>query len=914
MILDIFPSYATYTWSEYSANPENYELLEFSTGTLSALVKGQAVMEEEYESKASELIKYEARKAFADAVWISDVEGDIWNVRYEEAYVGTRKELENAEDAVKKGWHLLSEQDTTVSEDNIWESVSSGMMYGYYIKYEETPSDSAGTGDATETVEPDKTGYDYVKIGEWDDEDNFRDLAEAVYVYDADSGTYRLIFVEQDASTASDENPVSGYLMRSVRKVTSENASEYSDSTGVYTFDEENQRYYYAGVLGDYRSFFGGDEGAAEPTATPTAPTPTATATTDVAASPTATATTDVAASPTATATTDVTATPTAANPTATATADTAATPTATTEATAVPTKTPSEEEGTSAEVPTATPTEKSEDLNEGDETSSQGVLGVSRIRFSSLDNVLNTEDTINTEDTTNTENVENTGTGNTYYILEFEYYDSITDPAQVVYQIDRVEEISEEAGEDERPADAYSMYSTGNAASGIALFNTGTGENGQENTEESKAFLYVGPGLGDYRLIDSADVSEDYRNNYAPVKIEMRNATTYFRFTGGCDWLREAVFHSLEDGDNANTDFKLQVVTLRADELTMDLIDKADLVYLENGDAPFIHSGGDSSDSHAELCWLGKEEETAKDEDSGQTIGMTRENLYALVYRAVNEQLPVMLDAAITENDKLSDSNYQALAGIFLKEDLESYLLDARTDKDWLVEHLEDEKYPDKTDNGTNYVNRNIYVINSSTPLVNGDFKEEFTQESAQDGFEEVLDFIEAENELSKKQEEDQIPETVSKARAIEYIINYAVGLVADYTDLKILELQPSSNDNPDLYGENTDGGTTLYFKRSEQGSVKKQVLRSSSEVDVDVTVKSPEAFNSEWTDLNSTYNLIFIGLDGQKLNHSSDLWDTIIYNDEELEGKLYHSGDLAAGTDERYDAVEEAIAGLVS
>ena len=47
------------------------------------------------------------------------------------------------------------------------------------------------------------------------------------------------------------------------------------------------------------------------------------------------------------------------------------------------------------------------------------------------------------------------------------------------------------------------------------------------------------------------------------------------------------------------------------------------------------------------------------------------------------------------------------------------------------------------KTDNGNYYVNRNVYVVNSGTPLVNRDFPESIDGGSAESGFSEVLNLI---------------------------------------------------------------------------------------------------------------------------------------------------------------------------
>ena len=49
-----------------------------------------------------------------------------------------------------------------------------------------------------------------------------------------------------------------------------------------------------------------------------------------------------------------------------------------------------------------------------------------------------------------------------------------------------------------------------------------------------------------------------------------------------------------------------------------------------------------------------------------------------------------------------------------------------------------------------------------------------------------EVLAALKAEN--STLSDDDKISEIVSKARAVQYIINYAVGLISDFRDIRVL------------------------------------------------------------------------------------------------------------------------------
>jgi hypothetical protein len=439
--------------------------------------------------------------------------------------------------------------------------------------------------------------------------------------------------------------------------------------------------------------------------------------------------------------------------------------------------------------------------------------------------------------------------------------------------------------------ASASASAGTSPAAVSVALLSA-------TPVKTDKVFLYVGPGAGDYKLTDEADLSDADKKKQAPVWMEVRNAPTYFRFNGGCDWLKQYVFHALSGGDNANENFKIEVRTIRADLLTQDMIKQADLVYLESGTAPFINQ----ESTKVKLQYLTSDTQKVTENGNEVIKGLTRQNAYALVYRAAVELLPVIVDYNAVTNDQYSKLDYQGLAKMLMKEDLENYVKDARTRPDWLFENLENSNYPNRSDNGNHYVNRNVYVVNSGTPLVNRDFPESIDGGSAESGFSEVLNLIRSENVLLP--EENRIPENVSKAKAIEYIINYSVGFIADFTDLRILELQPTSNDKADLQAENpTDSSTTLYWQRNATGAIKKQVLRSSRKVDVKVTTKAAAAFNSEWEDINEKYNLVFIGLDGQKLNYAAGLWSGTVYNNTDLNNKLYHTGDRAAGTDGQYD-----------
>ncbi len=842
VILDIVPSFATYKWDDQTS-------YEISTGTLGYLSNGQSPMAADYmriyKEHSAELSTYEKRAELINAIWkYGNGSGDTF-FQYEEAYGSgsTRKEL-NTPDA--NGWQLLI--------DSVTEH--SGLMKGYYKKIEEDP-----TGE-----EVDRTGYDYDKVGDWIDGEGYGEASQSIYQFDPDKGTYRLLFnaVGGSGSTGYTE----GYVIRSTIQITEENRKNYSSETGLYTRDDAGV-FVYAGTIASVFQ-------------------------TGNSLSPDEYYDNQELSATTTTVSNEVN----------------YAIPVSSIYYSTV--QQPKAENGEEEDPDNDDNTENNGDPdNNGDtENNDNPDSNGQPENNGDPDNNGDTENNDNPDSNGEPENNDNPDSngepenndaadsngnqGTEYYVVTFEYANELTEgDERSLYAIESAQKlVSEGSG---RPYDLYVLNTESPKSNGASPDDeeADTQEQAQtysstavqavpSNVTTDKVFRYVGAEQGQYKLTDEADLSDADKAGQAPVWMKVQNAPTYFRFKSGCDWLKQYVFHTLPGGDNANDNFRIEVRTVRADLLTQDMIKQADLVYLEDGSTPFINK----ENPNLNFQYI--------------TSDTTRDNAYALVFRATKDLLPVIVDYGAVTNSNYSNLDYQKLAKMFLKEDLETYVNDAQTETAWLFNNLDNPHYPNRTDNGSHYVNRNIYVINSSTPLVDKDFPDSFDGESAGNGFSEVLNLIRSENSLLP--EENRIPENVGKAKAMEYIINYSVGFVGDFTYLRILELQPTNNEAEDLYVSG-DNSTTLYWKRNAIGAIEKPVLRSSKEIDVKVTPKAVAAFNSEWEDINQNYNLVFIGLDGQKLNYEAKPWRSTVYNDSNLNDKLYHTGDLAADSDERYD-----------
>ena len=486
---------------------------------------------------------------------------------------------------------------------------------------------------------------------------------------------------------------------------------------------------------------------------------------------------------------------------------------------------------------------------------------------------------------------------GSKYYILKFRFEASPSEETKL-YSIKDKEKVPDWDGA-VLPYDRYDIDDS--------IVEEIAGENGIEMDEEtdadmavgyavgtsgSRVFEYVGSGEGkdgNYTLKMAFEGDEDYDN---AIDVEVENAPVYFRCCKGNNWLEKYVFHALEDQDNHDDEFAIEVISRSADEVKVEDVEEADLVYLEHGSGVFLNSDLTMESINNGL----------KDMDDSV--------LLKILERAVSDLMPVIVDYDIISSpEAYEDSNYQKLARIFLKEDLAGFYYDMGTEDllDDLFRGLESDAYDDNEDNDFHYVNQNIYIVNGETPLVSKDFPKAFDDDYAKRGFREVLIAIRAENTML--QEEDWLEYEVSKARAVAYIINYSVGMIGDYRDVSILELQPSANTEADLHvDDNPDKKTTtLFWQKKDSKENGQQIFRSNKIVDVDIAVKSVVEFNGEWEDINEIYDMVFIGLDGQRLNLSDGRDKRTVYNDsgpDGLDGLVYHTGDKVSGNEDiRYD-----------
>ena len=845
-ILDIVPGVGTCGFDDDDDSNTPDLTYNFSLGTIGYLAGDQAPVTQDlkriYTENSSIFYSYEKRKKLAEAVIPTGYEDSFLQLKYQESYAGMEQNL-----TAENGWTKVYDP---VSADEVaaGAKVPTGRIKAYVSEW----NDSMGT---------DRIGFDYDEVPSSGSGASSSGYAlrnnggylgdEEVFVADEGEGDYQVVF-------GNPEMNVNGYYVSDY----SDDWTNYPDATFVYEKIEHdgNEEFRYVGTVGELKSELYGEN--------------------------------DENNTETGNEGEDGTS-PESEEGTAPETGEDGNTGTG---SDTVPESGSDVNTGNGGVIPepgvgTNTDVDNNTDIQGGNE----GRAGTDTLPDDSA--ALGWRKLVETDGSRSTE----------YYILEFEYAADLEE-AQFLYQVINATTFEVEEGE-ARPHDTYSKVDALSLLNGdVSLFTGGSGSGGAADPAPEGVFKYVGPGQGNYKLTVTHSVQSAASGGWSMYAaslddgnehyIEVQNAPVYIKCCNN-DWLLRYVFHSLKKQDNADEDFRIKIKTVTTAEVRYEDVQDADLIYLEDGNTDYF-GATPPLPTQVSATYIGTNPGGIEDIDEGVVA--------TLLYEAVTYQKPVMVDYnIIKDTSNYKNSDYQKLAKAFLKKDLQSFYF-AMNQGENLAENVlmnvDSDDYPNKKDNDYNYVNRNVYFINTGARLVAEDFPDAMDEDKAKAGFKEVLAAIKAEN--STLSEDDKMAEEVSKAMAVQYIINYAVGMIGEYKDLSILELQPTANAKSDLHSniDSEKHSVVLYWQREDREEPGQQILRSNKEIKTEVTVKSVSEFNGEYQDINSTYDMIFIGLDGQNLNLKTGRNPETVYNDSDLNGKVYHGGDKVAGSDVRYDA----------
>lgn len=87
----------------------------------------------------------------------------------------------------------------------------------------------------------DQTGYDYVKVGDWSEDEGSGESSDNIYQFDQTNGTYQLKFQK-----ASGSGLTQGYVIKNSEQITDSKYRQYGSSTGLY-YKDTNEDFVYAG-------------------------------------------------------------------------------------------------------------------------------------------------------------------------------------------------------------------------------------------------------------------------------------------------------------------------------------------------------------------------------------------------------------------------------------------------------------------------------------------------------------------------------------------------------------------------------------------------------------------------------------------------------------------------------------------
>lgn len=367
-------------------------------------------------------------------------------------------------------------------------------------------------------------------------------------------------------------------------------------------------------------------------------------------------------------------------------------------------------------------------------------------------------------------------------------------------------------------------------------------------------------------------------------------------------EWLKKYVFDR-EDTEECEN-LVIDVVPITIDELNSYDLTKANLVYFAGGQTSYL----DDSNNHL----------------------LSEEKAQEIVKEVVNNNLPIIFNRS-TEVQNANNPNLMKLALCLRQKDYTalnmSELVTNWGDPSWNTALLQNEKEDISTSEHGSYVNKSVFIYDDistgTTPLIYEDFITEITDKQKLDyGFSDILKEIEQENfYLSVAGKTERISNTISKATAFRYIVNYGNKRTVVKSKINILDLEPGDK-SP--YSDNTISTYNDGDVKSIWNGTNKVV--ASSYVDetfskdwfiknigtqftenknaIAINLMGTKEFIGNLDDLNENYDMIYVGLDTSILNTNLDnnkKTNQTIYNDSDMNDLVYsHIGDRIETTGE--------------
>ena len=399
------------------------------------------------------------------------------------------------------------------------------------------------------------------------------------------------------------------------------------------------------------------------------------------------------------------------------------------------------------------------------------------------------------------------------------------------------------------------------------------------------------------------------------PTDRYVKNLPVYFE--GGFynnEWLKRNVFDR-DAGDQCKA-LNITVNTIPAGKVTEADIANADMLYISKPDTsilPYAEFIG-GREAAEERTTYTDYESTTQQAGSSLKCDLTAMNVLAILKQVSANKKPVVYDYQLLNSteESVKESNVYKLMKLLTLEDLaafygahvsvtaESSMQDAINEealhgvfKTVTKPYVDENKYCFDLMN----TELNTYISGDEThyQLLNDFLSAAFKKDVITERFQEVLDDIENEN-LYRETDGGKAPldTKVSMAATLRYIINFAKKRPqADKAVINVLEVQPCAsydlsvtNDkekNPKDPSKQIPRGILTYKK----GTKDKQEIANQLGTEITLTQMTTAELIGKNTDLNASYDLIYIGLNTGKMNTTKQ--GKTDYNDNAMDGLVY-------------------------
>lgn len=426
------------------------------------------------------------------------------------------------------------------------------------------------------------------------------------------------------------------------------------------------------------------------------------------------------------------------------------------------------------------------------------------------------------------------------------------------------------------------------------------------------------------FKVLESTDYTYDvgpvvyeasefvYLDTNAPYVIpnqtskghQLQKPSNNIYYTGGLYNNEMFKMNTLDIDETDIANYNVEVLTVTAGEI--NAMSRDDLIaYLSNVDFVYLNAGDSvNTDISNDKIYTYLYSNSAYDLDD--------EAVELLFEKICNEKLPCIVDANLVEqgetNSDLTNTRAFALACMLLQPEYRNILTDGEFDISKIAigsSMIDSWRSTVDTTNSCNYVNGNVMAINSTLigyGLTDNYYNTPYSAEDVLEAYQAVLDEIELENLYRAADQTagyDSLDTNIYKATAVRYIINYVSARTIEVkTLINVLEIQPAKVQYAGTL-ENNNGGTAWVEMKP---STVRAWMGVDDSVSVNITTMTTNEFVGRIEDINSEYDLIYIGGDvygmpgtdsKTNIDGKSDYWTN--FSDNNMDGMIYTNvGDL--------------------